>query len=194
MVKVWVDRFVMGESLMQRRTFLRSLFGPLGLLAASAVRAEEVEGHIFDWTGYVPETTDPKYKGKLTWGRHNHVICNGVELSAPTRFQVGLHGWVEQFYRDREDRTVIEVLNQWEGDMLCSYPLPIWQVYDPNRKDKDGNLIPKYRERIKTVITRGHVIYWNDHELYNRVSVSGRTVEVERLACFLDSQPEVFDA
>lgn len=71
-----------------------------------------------DWEGLPAFTTDPEWVGKLRYGRHNVVTCNGIQIHYATRYVTGPQGWVEYQIRDANGQPVEEPEGQVKAERV----------------------------------------------------------------------------
>lgn len=132
--------------------------------------ADKAEAHYFDWTGKQGDfTTDPRYIGRMPRGRGTCIITvdgKVIDDYPVTRMVTGPNGWVEHAVYDEINKTFVhEYINNWTGEVYETFEAYKeaggcgWQIKDPEHVDKDGNLIPKWEERLLKRVIRGHVTF-----------------------------------
>jgi hypothetical protein len=159
-----------------RRTFLGRCLAALGFAslphqAHTRFKVDTAGGHYFDWTKPPvgvpvrewPYTTDPLFKGKLTYGRHNHVFVNGGEVLFARRFLTGEYGWVEESayvpVLGIEGWFIpkTQIVDTWDDDRVLSPAeerTVRWQV---SRPKPGGGKLDRYREEFVYVLHLGRV-------------------------------------
>jgi hypothetical protein len=102
---------------MERRGFLGLLVAAIPAIPVLErltleLDGQSKDGYIFEWRSVKgPDTNDPKYKGKLKTGKHNHVFVEGIEYGPSahiTRFKTGHEGFLEGYVTDQNGKFVCE--------------------------------------------------------------------------------------
>lgn len=146
-----------------RREMLTSSLAAAGAaelpIAATESRCAQPENrHYYDWTDL--QTSDPEVRGKMRYGEHNKVFCDGVEIKRAVRFLTGKNGWVEYQKVDANGQAYCETISADTGLPAIPPHMP----YHSFRRMADGAIFKEYIGRLATDIAYGEVKYINTGE------------------------------